>query len=298
MPGGGIGQVDPPIALPAAATIQIRPGQDDLPAVGAVQAEGQGPSVGVEGGDDAAAAVGHPQLGDGVLTAHDPVPDRQLEVLELEPLGAEAILGGQQLLAGAVEPVDLQLPWLPERLVAARDFQALRRALGRQPTRPGAFTAQDIDRYVTAAAQPGALRAAVNYYRAAVRANPLALAHTLRRVDIPTLVIWGEQDRYLGRELAEPDHVWVPEVRVERIAEASHWVQADAPERVNQLMVESFSPSAANGQDALWAMSRGVVGFEVDPRCLLAAVVRGDAASIAGWFELGHGPLGQVAALA
>jgi hypothetical protein len=31
-----------------------------------------------------------------------------------------------------------------------------------------------------------------------------------------------------------------------------------------------------------------VVGFEVDPRCLLAAVDRGDAASIAGWFELGR----------
>ncbi|HEV2918377.1 MAG TPA: alpha/beta hydrolase, partial [Actinomycetota bacterium] len=48
----------------------------------------------------------------------------------------------------------------------------------------------------------------------------------------------GEQDRYLGRELAEPDRAWVPDVRVERIAEASHWVQADAPERVNQLMVD------------------------------------------------------------
>jgi pimeloyl-ACP methyl ester carboxylesterase len=98
-----------------------------------------------------------------------------------------------------------QLPWLPERLVAAWDFRALRRALGRQPTRPGAFTAEDIDRYVAAAAQPGALRAAINYYRAAVRASPLAQAHTLRRVDIPTLIVWGDQDRYLGRELAEPD---------------------------------------------------------------------------------------------
>jgi pimeloyl-ACP methyl ester carboxylesterase len=67
-----------------------------------------------------------------------------------------------------------QLPWLPERLVAARDFRALRRALRRQPTRPGAFTTQDIDRYVAAAAQPGALRAAINYYRAIFRANPLA----------------------------------------------------------------------------------------------------------------------------
>ena len=135
-----------------------------------------------------------------------------------------------------------QLPWLPEHLVAAWDFQALRRALGRQPTRPGAFTAQDIDRYVAAAAQPGALCAAINYYRAAFRTNPLAQAHTLRRVDIPTLIIWGEQDRYLGRELAEPDRAWVPEVRVERISEASHWVQADAPERVNQLMVDFLQP--------------------------------------------------------
>jgi hypothetical protein len=42
----------------------------------------------------------------------------------------------------------------------------------------------------------------------------------------------------------------------------------------------------------------GSVRFEVDPRCLLATVERGDAASIAGWFELGHGPLGQAVALA
>jgi pimeloyl-ACP methyl ester carboxylesterase len=97
-------------------------------------------------------------------------------------------------------------------------------------------------RYVAAAAQPGALRAAINYYRAAFRANPLAQVHTLRRVDIPTLIIWGDQDRYLGRELAEPDPAWVPDVRVERIAEASHWVQADAPERVNQLMVNFLQP--------------------------------------------------------
>jgi hypothetical protein len=52
------------------------------------------------------------------------------------------------------------------------------------------------------------------------------------------------------------------------------------------------------GDSAAEAMPRGVVGFKVDPRCLLAAVDRGDAASIAGWFELGHGPLGQVMALA
>ena len=57
------------------------------------------------------------------------------------------------------------------------------------------MTLQDIDRYVAAAAQPGALGAAINYYRATFRANSLAQVHSLRRVDIPTLVIWGDQDR-------------------------------------------------------------------------------------------------------
>jgi pimeloyl-ACP methyl ester carboxylesterase len=42
--------------------------------------------------------------------------------------------------------------------------------------------------------------------------QPLAQAHGLRRVDIPTLIIWGDQDRSLGRELAEPDRAWVPDV--------------------------------------------------------------------------------------
>jgi pimeloyl-ACP methyl ester carboxylesterase len=131
-----------------------------------------------------------------------------------------------------------QLPWLPERLARARDFQGLRRTLRNQPLRPDAFTPQDIERYVAAAAQPGAMRAAINYYRAAVRTNPLAQWRSWRRIQAPTLIIWGEQDRYLGRELAEPDRAWVPDVRVERIAQASHWVQADAPERVNQLMLD------------------------------------------------------------
>jgi hypothetical protein len=63
--------------------------------------------VGVEGGDGATSTVGHPQLGDGVVAADDPVPDRQLAVLHLEALLSEAAAGGQELLAGAVEPVDL-----------------------------------------------------------------------------------------------------------------------------------------------------------------------------------------------
>src|SRR4029450_12718730 len=138
---------------------------------------------------------------------HTPPPERVERLVVLtapHPIRFLTGLRSPRQLRRSWYMLAFQAPWLPERLMAARDFRALRRALRQQPTRPGAFTDQDIDRYVAAANQPGALRAAINYYRAAVRANPLAQAHSLRRVDTPTLIIWGDQDRYLGRGRAEP----------------------------------------------------------------------------------------------
>jgi hypothetical protein len=40
------------------------------------------------------------------VAADNPVPDRQLAVLDLEPLAAEAAAGGEEFLAGRVEPID------------------------------------------------------------------------------------------------------------------------------------------------------------------------------------------------
>lgn len=58
------------------------------------------------------------------------------------------------------------------------------------------------------------------------------------RIRVPTLVIWGVRDRYLSPRLVENLDVWVRDLRVERLPEASHWVMADAPERVSRLMTE------------------------------------------------------------
>ncbi|HZS01679.1 MAG TPA: alpha/beta fold hydrolase [Chloroflexota bacterium] len=130
-----------------------------------------------------------------------------------------------------------QFPWLPEWYFARGDFAALRRILRAEPVRPGAFTAADIERYVQALRRPRAFRGAINYYRAFVQYG-LAERRLLRRIDIPTLVIWGERDRYLGRELAAPPPAWVPTCRVERLPDASHWLQSDQPERVNALLLD------------------------------------------------------------
>jgi epoxide hydrolase 4 len=131
-----------------------------------------------------------------------------------------------------------QVPRLPENALAARDFASLRYALRNEPVRPRAFTYEDIELYVEALARPGALTAALNYYRALFRRNPLKARTLLRRIEEPVMVIWGERDRYLGKELAEPDPSWVPNLRVERLPDASHFVAEDRPDEVNFLLLE------------------------------------------------------------
>jgi pimeloyl-ACP methyl ester carboxylesterase len=131
-----------------------------------------------------------------------------------------------------------QLPLLPELVFRAGNFALLERTLRRDPVRPGAFSAADVEQYRRALARPGALTAAINYYRAAFRHDLRRSARPLPRIDVPTLLIWGEQDRYLGTELTAGLEPWVSNLRIERIAEASHWVQVDAPDKVNRLLIE------------------------------------------------------------
>ena len=50
-------------------------------------------------------------------------------------------------------------------------------------------------------------------------------------------------DPYLGRDLAEPPRDWVPNVRVERLPGVSHWVQNDAADRVNSLLIDFLLPT-------------------------------------------------------
>jgi pimeloyl-ACP methyl ester carboxylesterase len=140
-----------------------------------------------------------------------------------------------------------QLPWLPERLVRAGGWMAFRRGF-EHDARPGAFTPEDIARYVEAWSCPGAPTAMINYYRASLRRPPSRGDGGMRPVQAPTLVIWGERDRYLGAELAEPHRADVPNLeRVVFLPWASHWVQHDEPERVSELLIEFFR-GAAQGE--------------------------------------------------
>ncbi|WP_285114227.1 alpha/beta hydrolase [Leifsonia sp. fls2-241-R2A-40a] len=98
------------------------------------------------------------------------------------------------------------------------------------------YTDDELDRYREAWSQPGAAKGMIDYYRAAVR---LGSKQKVLTIATPTLVIWGQQDRFLGADLAEPHAEDVPNlVRVERIDGASHWVHHDEADRVNRLIIE------------------------------------------------------------
>jgi len=132
------------------------------------------------------------------------------------------------------------LPWLPERIVRLRRFRFFRRFL--RDARP-AHTPEELDRYIEAWSQPGAAAAMIDYYRASVRTPPKKAKAAIRTITAPTLVIWGQHDRYLGPTLADPSRDDVPNLeRVVRLPDASHWVHHDEAKRVNQLLIDFFSP--------------------------------------------------------
>jgi pimeloyl-ACP methyl ester carboxylesterase len=79
----------------------------------------------------------------------------------------------------------------------------------------------------------GTPTAAMNYYRSIFRHRRDDLQ---KRVTVPVLMIWGCQDAALGEELADASQNYCSNIRLEKIQNASHWVQQDAPEETNQYM--------------------------------------------------------------
>ena len=119
-----------------------------------------------------------------------------------------------------------QLPFgIPERLLAQGDYAVVRKGLARDGFEPA-----DVEPYIEALRKPGAGTAAMSYYRAAIRRGAIGRSPKTKIIECPVLVIWGDQDRHLGKEMAAPPERFVPHARVEHIPEASHWVQNAAPE--------------------------------------------------------------------
>lgn len=130
-----------------------------------------------------------------------------------------------------------QTPWLPELALGARDHATLLRTYGRLARRDSAFTPLDLERYRAAANRSNNFHGGINYYRAAFRRNPFQVERNSPRIEADVLVLWGEEDPSLGRELAEPDEGLVRTLRVHRFDTAGHFVHLDEPDAVNSELV-------------------------------------------------------------
>lgn len=127
-----------------------------------------------------------------------------------------------------------RLPWLPELALRANNFKALAQSLV-DSSRPGTFSAADLDVYRTAWAQPGALTAMINWYRALLRKR---MPVELPRIAVDTLMIWGRDDRFGDVSVAEESIKLCTRGRAAYIDHATHWVHHEEPERVNALLIE------------------------------------------------------------
>ena len=135
-----------------------------------------------------------------------------------------------------------QLPFLPEAVIRRNDYALIEEVLRGTAVDRSTFSDQDIAIYKRAISQPGAATAALNYYRALVQQGSRDMFRgTGMRVSVPTLLIWGEADTALGKELTYGTERFVPDLRIKYIPNCSHWVQQERPDEVNAAILEFLS---------------------------------------------------------
>jgi epoxide hydrolase 4 len=133
----------------------------------------------------------------------------------------------------------------PEEMMAANDFALMDNLMVRIGGRGAQLSEEERAIYHEAWGQPGALRGGLNYYRAARMGDQVAAGGVpeeymkkinTQTVDVPTMVIWGENDAALLPSLTRGLNEWVPRLRVEIVSGAGHWVPYERPDVVNALI--------------------------------------------------------------
>jgi len=129
-----------------------------------------------------------------------------------------------------------QLPWVPERVLAADGFRLVGESL-ELTAGPDVFEPETVERYREAMARSGSPAGPLNYYRAMARESlelelrSLFSGRTERPVDVPTLVCWGDRDPVLGLDLLDGLDALAPDLRVRQF-DAGHWPHVEQPVRV------------------------------------------------------------------
>jgi len=126
-----------------------------------------------------------------------------------------------------------QIPGLPEWTVRANNWRFLISAM------PDDFTEEERDRYREAWNQPGAISGMINWYRALIQQRGQLTRSP--KIQMPTLVLWGQQDPHISYEMAPLSVDFCENGRLVTFEDATHWVMHDKPAEVSQNLIEHFS---------------------------------------------------------
>ena len=132
-----------------------------------------------------------------------------------------------------------QLPWLAER-----GFRKMNEGNGRnillRISKKETFSEQDLALYKEAWRKPGAVTGMINWYRAGLRAFFSIETPAEGTIQVPTRMLWGEKDKALGKELALPSIALCANGELITFPNATHWLQHDEADAVNQHLVDFF----------------------------------------------------------
>lgn len=132
-----------------------------------------------------------------------------------------------------------QIPRLPEFLLGLDGARGIGEMMRKSAVDQTNFSPPVLEVYRRNAAQPGALTAMLNYYRALFRGRKKMAERPMPVIEVPTLMIWGEDDVALTKESTFGTERYVSDFTIRYLPRVSHWVQQEAPEQVNA-MIEAF----------------------------------------------------------
>ena len=118
------------------------------------------------------------------------------------------------------------------------------------PLRAGVAEIVEAERQALLA--PGALTAALAYYRTAFRQDAQALisgklSKPYARIPCPIHLVWGEDDSCLGTELIHGTSRYTSELDVTLVPDAGHFVHQERPDVVNPLLLQALSGASSAG---------------------------------------------------
>jgi epoxide hydrolase 4 len=130
-----------------------------------------------------------------------------------------------------------------EAILTANHYSALVDIFLKKGMLNGTYDELDKQAYLEAWSQPGAITGNLNYYRASRIGPPTGpgkKAHSFETgiaspiVHVPTLVIWGEKDTALMKENLNGLEAYVPDLRIHRVPDGTHWIVHEKPDVICQ----------------------------------------------------------------